>query len=273
MPTWVLAFGTSSILSVGALWRGSLTWDGAIAACLVGGSLWVGLGGSGFWVLCVFFFTSTLLGRVGKARKLRFESHYAKGHRRDAWQVLANGGTASLCATLLWWQDYMATGVNTSDRLGEPLAIAACASLASANADTWATELGVFSRRQPWHLLAWRRVAAGTSGAVSALGCVVAALGAGTVALAAWAAGAGFRAGDAFNVTVLGFAGSLLDSVLGATAQKQYLCPVCREEVEVASHCSVPTQAVGPRWARLGNDGVNFVANAVVAAGAWFVAR
>lgn len=232
----------------------------------------MGLGGGGFLVLCVFFFTSTLLGRVGKSRKTRFESHYAKGHRRDALQVMANGGVALTCATLLWLQGYVAPEVYTGGRLGEPLAIAACASLASANADTWATELGVLSRSDPWHLLTWRRVPAGTSGAVSMLGFGVALLGAITISASAWAMGGGFGAGDAFNVAILGFAGAALDSVLGATLQKQYLCSVCRQQVEVSNHCGAPARVVGPRWARLDNDGVNFAANALSAAGAWFVA-
>src|SRR5690606_6385852 len=101
----------------------------------------MGLGREGFVVLCVFFFTSTLLNRVGNVRKARLESHYAKSHRRNALQVMANGGAAFVCATALWLQDYIAAEPIVINRLGEPLAIAACASLASANADTWATEL------------------------------------------------------------------------------------------------------------------------------------
>lgn len=272
-PEWALAFGASTVLAAAALVRGSLTLDGALAACLVGGTTWMGLGREGFVVLCVFFFTSTLLGRVGRARKKPLESHYSKGHRRDALQVMANGGAAFVCATALWLQDYMTPEPILGARLGEPLAIAACASLASANADTWATELGVLSRERPWHLLEWRRVAPGTSGAVSALGTGVALLGAATIAVAAFLLDAGMARYSAFTVMVLGFAGALFDSVLGATAQRQYRCTMCGEQVETPNHCGSLARPTGPAWARLDNDAVNFIANATAAIGAWFVAN
>lgn len=269
VPSWWVAFGASSLLAGAAFLRGSLSWDGALAACLVGGMIWIGFGGAGFVVLCTFFFTSTLLGRVGKSRKARFESHYAKGHRRDALQVMANGGPAFACATLGWFLACSDSG--EGGRLAGPLAVAACASLASANADTWATELGVLSHTPPWHLFRWRRVPAGTSGAVSLLGCVVALSGAATVAGVAWLVGDGFGLCDAWLVAAAGFGGCLLDSALGAAAQKQYVCATCNEQVEVKEHCAKPTVAVGPGWARLGNDAVNFCANATAAAVSWLV--
>lgn len=272
LPTWALAFGASSSLALAAFLRGSLSWDGAFAACLVGGTIWMGLGGEGFIVLCVFFLTSTLLGRVGKSRKARFETHYAKGHRRDALQVMANGGVAFGCAGLSWFQQH-AVSASSAASLAEPWALAACASLASANADTWATELGVLSRGKPWHLVTWRRVPAGTSGAVSLLGCGVSGLGAATIALTAWGTSGGLVWGDAFTITLAGFAGSLLDSLLGAIAQRQYVCGVCHAQVETPSHCSAPAEALGPCWARLNNDGVNFLANGLAGAVTWLVVQ
>lgn len=265
VPSWVFAFGASGALGWGAWRRGSLTTDGAIAAGWVGGSIGMGLGLRGFAVLCVFFFTSTLLGRVSKHRKRRFETHYAKGHRRDAWQVFANGGVASAGATWLWFQDYTTAPLLDATAI----AVAVYASLASANADTWATELGVLSRSQPWHLLQWRRVPAGTSGAISGFGSLVSWLGAATIAASVFVGSS--RSGWAafFVIASAGFLGALADSLLGAIAQRQYVCHHCREQVETAVHCDAPARVIGPRWAILNNDSVNLVANGLAAVLAW----
>ena len=55
-----------------------------------------------FATLMAFFATSTLLGRVGAARKAVIKREFEKGDARDAWQVLANGGVATAAALGMW---------------------------------------------------------------------------------------------------------------------------------------------------------------------------
>lgn len=263
-PAWAL--GASLVLSLAAWLKGSLSPSGALAAWVVGSAIGVGLGLGGFAVLCVFFATSTLLGRVGKPLKAELQAHYSKGDRRDAWQVFANGGVAALCALLVSLQ--RGTLANAELSAAElPFALAACASLASANADTWATELGVLSRSDPVHLLRWKRVPRGTSGAVSVLGLFVAAAGALCIAVSA----ALFMPLPIHAVLALvvvasaGWLGALLDSVLGAALQRQQRCAVCQRVVEASAHCGSATEAWGPRHLVLNNDHVNLAANALAA--------
>lgn len=263
LPEWVLAFGVSGLLGFGAWARRSLSLDGALAACFVGGTIWMGLGRGGFVVLCTFFLTSTLLGRVGKTRKRSFETHYAKGHRRDAFQVFANGGVATLCAAVVWFTRDPVHGV--TDGGVQAWSVAAYASLASANADTWATELGVFSSREPWHVVLLRRVPRGTSGAVSGLGLGASLAGATVIAVVACLLGEHMHLWAGVLVTLGGVLGSLLDSGLGGLLQRQYTCRVCGERVETPNHCDTPTLIVTPVWATLGNDSVNLLANAAAA--------
>ena len=71
-----------------------------IAAILLGTVIF-GLGGLPWAVLLIaFFISSSLLSRLFFRRKERMEEKFSKGHRRDAAQVLANGGIAGLCVLL-----------------------------------------------------------------------------------------------------------------------------------------------------------------------------
>jgi uncharacterized membrane protein len=81
-----------------AVRRGSLSRSGAIAALAIGSSIYVGGEGPWFLALLVFFTTSTLLGKVGRARKAQVKLEFDKGDTRDALQAMSNGGVAALCA-------------------------------------------------------------------------------------------------------------------------------------------------------------------------------
>jgi uncharacterized protein (TIGR00297 family) len=229
-----------------ALRRGSLSRSGALAAFAIGTVIYAGGGPGWFAVLGAFFFTSTLLGRVGRERKQATKREFSKGDTRDAWQALSNGGVAAACALGMVL-------------LPSPAwAAAFLGALATANADTWATELGVLSRRDPISLVRLQRVPRGTSGAVSALGMLATLAGAFTVG-AVFAIGE--RAPHALWVaTVAGTLGSLADSLLGATLQARFHCPTCRHDTEgELHHCGTRTLLHGGLRG-FGNDAVNAAA-------------
>jgi uncharacterized protein (TIGR00297 family) len=144
-----------------------LSPSGALAAFLVG---WVTFA-SGSWqaaaVLLTFFVTSSALGRWRVGRKRRMELLTARGSRRQAAQVLANGGVATACIAVYaltgdvhWW-------------------LAFVGAYAAANADTWSSEIGALSPVPPRHVLTLRPLQPGDSGGVTVLGLLAG--GAGSV--------------------------------------------------------------------------------------------
>ena len=231
----------------------ALTLRGAFAAFGVGALVF----GAGGWraaaVLFAFFIPSTLLSRVGRARKCALAGAHAGP--RSEWQVLANGGVAALCAL-------------ASASLGGPLGAAFAGAFAAASADTWGTEIGTLSRRRPVSILTLRPLVAGRSGGITPIG-TLATLG-GAFAVAAVAALAGVA--PFWGVALGGVAGALLDSMLGASVQALRWCATCNAECETLRHeCgSITSLKRGARW--IENDGVNFAATlcgATVAALAW----
>ena len=164
-------FCLSLIIAYIAYYFRFLSKSGAIAALLVGAIVF-GLGGLAHTaVLLSFFFSSSILSVILKKQKQKVNEKYAKGSRRDAGQVLANGGVATLCVVVgvifpdqpvFWWMF--------------------CAAFAAANADTWATEIGVFSKFPPRLITSFKQVEAGTSGGITLLGSVSALAGASLIA-------------------------------------------------------------------------------------------
>ncbi len=234
-------------------WRsGALSRSGGLAAWLLG-TLIFGLGGWQWAVLLLaFFITSSILTRLFQKRKAGLEEKFEKGGRRDAGQVLANGGVAAIFAILHALYPEAAWTW-----------IAGAASLAAVNADTWATELGVLNPSPPRLILNGRTVERGTSGAVSFYGLLAAWAGAIAIGLLAAALRPYPRPTEnvsayALLVSLAGFLGALVDSLLGANWQAIYFCPQCRKETEKHPRhtCGTPTKRVrGWKW--LNNDVVN----------------
>lgn len=228
-----------ALLVAGMAYRaGALTGSGAFAAWGVGAIVF-GVGGwGGAAALLTFFGTSTALSRWRRQAKERLS--YEKGGRRDAGQVLANGGAAAACLLLpLLFPPF---DVFHADLLF-------LAALAAANADTWATEIGSALGARPYDLRTGKPASPGTSGAVSFPG---------TLAALGGAALLGVFAGNIFGggiVTAAGFGGALLDSLLGATIQAQWQDPSLPERRTERPQAGPPLRG----WRPMNNDAVNWV--------------
>jgi len=187
----VLGLSLAAVVSLIA-WRGrALTGPGAgIAVGL--GSMAVGLGGFTFGVaMAAFFVSSVVAGQVRSGRSAL---------PRDGWQVLANGGPATLFAS-------------AGHLLGEPTLVAAAfGALAAACADTWASEVGARVGGRTLRLLPPGEVAPGDHGGVSLAGSLAAFGGAVLIGLITLVVS---HPSTAMAVIVGGLFGALLDSVFG----------------------------------------------------------
>lgn len=243
----LLALLLSSLVAALAFRRGSLAGSGALGAVLVG-TLTFGLGG---WqwgvVLAVFFISSSLLSHYKETEKKVVAEKFDKGHRRDLGQVLANGGAGALIAAL---------SAFFPSPLWLPLFLGA---IGTANADTWATELGTLSQKPPRLITSGRIVPVGTSGGVTLLGTAVSFGGGLLIGLT----GALLGGHGWFMLVggIGGLGGSLFDSLLGATVQQIYCCASCQKETEKQIHCGQATRPL-KGWSWLNNDLVNFLASA-----------
>jgi uncharacterized protein (TIGR00297 family)/Raf kinase inhibitor-like YbhB/YbcL family protein len=249
----------------------ALNRSGAVTAAVLGAVVF-GLGGVSWAVLLLaFFISSSALSRAFSRRKKGLDEKYSKGSRRDAGQVLANGGVAGLFVLAF----VILHGLSPDSPFLIWLWLAFAASLAAANADTWATELGVLNPVPPRLISTGRQVESGTSGAISLVGSLAAFAGAALIALLAWlmavlkwdpAAIAPANWLPFLWVLIAGAVGSLVDSLLGATLQAIYYCPTCRKETEryPIHTCGTPTRfARGLPW--LDNDWVNTACTAAAA--------
>jgi len=244
-----------------ALRRGSVDAGGAAMGVLLGTAIFVSAGPLAWLVLGVFFVSSSVAGAVGAARRPDLSALHQKGGRRDLVQAFANVGPGAIMAILL-----RATG--------EPaFAAGFAASLAAATADTWAGEIGVLSRRPPRSIVSLRPLERGLSGGVTFQGLAAALAGAvliaaATVAVNAATPLAGRRSLPlAAVVAAAGFAGSILDSLLGATVQALFRVPstgALTERREVDGERTVLVRGLP----LVTNDVVNLVCTAVAGAAA-----
>lgn len=215
-----LAIGAllAAVIALAAYRGRALSTDGAVAAFLVGTIVFAAGGWQSAVVLLAFFIPSSLLTRAGRARKSELRGAQRPAPR-NAWQVLANGGVAALCAlAALGWRI--------------PFAAAFAGALAAASADTWGTEIGTLSRRPPVSILTFRPQETGLSGGITLLGTAATIAGALCVA----SISSVVQLAALLPVLLGGVAGALLDSIVGASLQARRWCAACECECEMPLH-------------------------------------
>ncbi len=262
----IIGFLLAILVAILAWWAGALSRSGALTAVITGGLIF-GIGGLVWAVLLLtFFISSSALSRTFKQQKASLAEKFSKGSQRDWGQVMANGGLGAVLALgyaipphSIW------------------LWLVFAGAMAAVNADTWSTELGVLSPIAPRLITNGKPVERGTSGGITLMGTLAALAGAVVIAIVAIL----FTTGSDWRILLViilgGLAGSLFDSVLGATIQAIYWCPTCNKETErhPLHTCGSQTQQIrGWRW--MNNDIVNFACSlmgALITGSLWLLLK
>ncbi|MHA1506574.1 MAG: DUF92 domain-containing protein [Candidatus Asgardarchaeia archaeon] len=228
-----------AILAILCYKKKALTNDGIFAAIGVGMTI-LFLGGLPlFSVLLCFFLTATLLTKFKLNLKRDLSEKFQKGYKRDGVQVLANGIVSIFMAILM----------TLFPEAKELFLAGFIGAIATVNADTWSTELGVLSSKPPRMITNGKVVEAGTSGAISLLGEIATIAGALCIGLVAYVFIGRGNPSLVESLWILvvaligGFTGSAIDSLMGATIQGIYYCDRCKKETEKKVHgCGAKTR-------------------------------
>lgn len=204
-----------SVFLAAAAWlsisKKKLTAAGGTAGAVIGFFVFAGAGLCGLVMLAAFFILGTFATSWKKAEKIRFKPESDRIVKRDAWQVLANGGVAAILGLL--------AVIMPSHSILFQLMIAA--SLASAAADTLSSELGMIYGRRFFNILTLKKERKGLDGVISIEGLLIGIIGSAIIA-AICLTGHADTTGS-WQIVICGTLGNLADSVLGAALERKGL--------------------------------------------------
>ncbi len=228
---FILVVTTAIVASILA---NKLTIIAAITGGGISTAIYFGVGWVGIALLGSFFLFGTIATSHHKSAKEKIGIAQENKGRRNAGQVLANGGVSGLLALLaIFYPQHSAAFL---------LMIAG--SFSSATADTLSSELGSIYGKRFYDILSFKKGSRGSDGVVSAEGFLFGLAGSAVIA-------AIYSIAEGWSIFFLwlliaGATGNIADSILGATLERKGL---------------------------LKNDAVNFINTAVGAAFMLLVTR
>lgn len=211
IPDLLILLLLVAVAAASAHWQ-KLTPAAALLGAILGYTIYAGGGYISLLLLAAFFLLGTAATSWKKKEKLLIKGSAAHQSTRNAGQVFANAGVATLTAAiaLLFPQK-------------KPLcSLMLAASLASATADTLSSELGMVYGRRNFNILTWKRDERGLDGVISLEGTLIGAGGAAIIA-ATYLALAKTTWPHALIVLAAGIFGNFADSYLGATLERKSL--------------------------------------------------
>lgn len=256
---FLLGFMISLGVSFAAFLTKMLSFSGGITALILGTVII----GTGPWysvfLAGALFFSS---GMISLGKKSIMHAAFS-AETRNYKQVLANllPGVCSLLFFFYTQNDLFLIGY--------------AASISSAAADTWASEIGTLSKKAPRSILTFRTMPTGLSGGISSLGTFASICGAGFLSGIFYLLHslALLHLASAYYFWVpffLGVFGSFLDSLIGAVFQIAYRCKVCGQSTEKKIHHgqnTVPFKG----WDWFTNDWTNFFTTSLVTLFSWII--
>lgn len=246
----------TSIVVIGLLLAGIiyrfkwLTLSGIVFAAIL--ALLFLIAEAPLYILFTFLILGSLASRLNR-RKTLSTSESKSSKPRDAFQVMANGGISVLILLFFGGHPDLRNFL-------------IYASISVALADTLSSEFGVFFGGRTFSLIKWTEVTRGLSGGVSVAGTGAGLVGASIIGLMVYLNVPDYRGGGyfgAFLITLIGFFGMLLDSIIGELFQSKYK--------DVNGLLSDSGDVLVGGFSGFTNDTTNWLSNAVTVsmAAAW----
>eukprot|EP01031_Cornospumella_fuschlensis_P029132 gene29132-35161_t len=250
----------------------------------------------GILLLC-FYYSSSKLTKLKEDIKAKLEEDYHIGGQRGMIQVFSCSLLAVAVAAFYFrlfgeernasfrtstHPEYIELYSTSFDRdfLAAQVACAYVAHFATANGDTWASEVGILAKSRPRLItsLFLREVPPGTNGGMSLLGTLASAAGGGFIGLIYYVmsplySGSGSQLWMVVYATLCGLLGSIIDSLLGATLQATFYSQQDKKILKsIESVRKDPSSQHICGMDILSNEAVNFLSAGIMMVLSWFIA-
>lgn len=217
--------------------------------------------------LCTFFLSSSIVSKWKISIKIDYDEIIEKESVRSGKQVLANS-LLPLIFSIFHFIQFNVPILLLSDTIFLSLEInsiyvgAAFTSLAVHNADTWATELGILSKKKPILIASFKTVEPGTSGGITYLGTLATLVGGLIIAIVHGLFLIFLNDHNliinSFFILCFGILGAFIDSIFGATIQGIYYCKKCDKKTEKNPHTCGNETSIIRGYKAMSNNLVNF---------------
>lgn len=248
---WIIAI--LLVFSIAAYILKQLTISGIIGAFLLGFIIILAFGFGGLAVYLFFIIGAAILSKLNKDNQIYKEAKeiHEKVGSRDFSQVFANGGLGFFIAALYLLKPHPV------------LIIMFGASVAEAVSDTFAGEVGMLSNSKVFSILTGREMKPGLSGGISFQGTLSSIIGSFLVSLLWYSV---FFIPELNNiaylaiVTLAGFSGCIVDSILGLTIQAHYYDEK-EDRITEKEYVDGKKLPLIRGFRFINNDKVNFISN------------
>lgn len=215
----------NAVLALIGYFARSVNLSGALGGWLLGTIIILGAGWPLYVALLAFFVIGSAATKLGYQRKAKLGLAQEGGGRRGFSHAFSNVGVATICAIAVSRLARSTQGMTELELIPLFMGIA---SLATAAADTTASEIGQLLGRRAFLPLTLKRVPVGTEGAISVEGTFAGAIAGFVVAvISEWAVGRMFGNVSEFSwrivaaLTICAFAGSYIESLAGSWNRKR----------------------------------------------------
>lgn len=265
MTIYLLIIGLlgSSTLAILGYFFNAISFNGIFTTIIIGTTITVA-GNFPTWSSIVFLFGSSLFFQITKkvffSSSLKHEEYrHEKKGPRDTIQILANTLPATLCLLLHFITEQ------------HIFLLAYLASFAGATADTWGSEIGVLSKKNPIDIITLKKTPPGISGGISFLGTLFSFLGSLSSIIVflffTLFSNLSLTLTESIYLVLIGFSTSIIDSVLGSLFQGIYL----NTDDELTEQAQNNHLTRGFSW--MNNDLVNLLTNSISALLAFLILK